>query len=190
MSPLFTINFRREAYAQEVSRRRRRLAALGGWVAYFGALAVLMGLYGLNGVALARRARLLERQTALVRNAKDPMLGAQLAPFELGRVESMARSARQWRDRLERLGELLPPDARLTGLSVNPQNMSDAASRNLLVVTGELRNAPGQDRMQGVMKLIAALRSDSTFASGYRNIRLATTRVGEDGSVEFQVECR
>ena len=190
MNALFTINFRREAYVKEVSRRRRRIIALGAWVAYFGVLVMLSGLYTLNAASLARRARLLERQTRLIRNTKDPALGAQLGAAELGAVEQYAQSTRHWRDRLERIGSLLPPEARLGGLSVNPQNMSDPESRDALLLSGELHNAPGQDRMQGVMKVVAALRADSLFSRNYSNIKLASTRITEDGSAEFQIECR
>lgn len=190
MTALFTINFRRAAYVQELSRRRGRVIWLGVWVAYFGALLVLTGLYALNGVSLARRAQQLERQTRMIRNTKDTALGAKLAPAELAEVEAYALSTRQWRDRLDRLGELIPPESRLTGVQVNPQNTSDPLSRNSLLVTGELHNTPGQDRMQGVMKIVASLRADSAFAAGYHNIRLASTRISEDGSATYQIECR
>lgn len=190
MTALFTINFRREAFLQEVSRRRRRVIALGVWVAYFGVLAVVIGLYGLNCVSLARRARMLERQTTLIRRANASTISTQLGPNELAQVESYVRSTRVWRDRLQRLGDLLPPEARIMTVGVNPQNQSDPASRNALVISGELRNTPGQDRMQGVMKLVSALRADSLFGRGYRNIKLSSTRVSEDGSAVFEIECR
>lgn len=190
MNTHFNINFRREAYVQEVSRRRRRIVALGVWVAYFGVLSMLIGLYALNGASLARRARLLERQTNYIRNAKESGVGLQLSASDLTQVETYARSTRQWRDRLERVGNLLPPEARLSALSVNPQNMSDAASRDELVFTGELHNAPGQDRMQGVMKIVAELRADSVLKRSYSNIKLASTRISEDGSAEFEIQCR
>ena len=131
-----------------------------------------------------------ERQTRLIRNMKDPALGAQLGPAELSQVEEYAQSTRRWRDRLERVGNLLPTEARLSGLTVNPQNSSDSEARNALLLSGELHNAPGQDRMQGVMKVVAALRSDSVFTRSYSNIKLASTRITEDGSAEFQIECR
>jgi len=164
--------------------------ALGIWVAYFGVLLVLLGLYGLNGVSLARRSMLLERQTRLIRNAGATELGNQIAAGELSQVESYARSTRQWRDRLESLGGLFPAEARLTDLNVNPQNMSDPASRNALLISGELRGAPGQDRMQGVMHIVSAMRADSVFKNSYHNIRLSSTRMAEDGSADFQIECR
>jgi hypothetical protein len=190
VNPLFTINFRREAYVREQSRRRRRVIALAIWVAYFGVLAVLIGLYGLNGVSLARRSRLIERQTTLIRNTKNGAPWAQLTASDLDQVESYAQSTRRWRDRMERLGMLLPPEAKLSVVTVNPQNKSDRASRNSLVVRGELKNAPGQDRMQGVMKIVSAMRADSVFGRGYNNIRLSSTSINEDGTAEFEIECR
>ena len=50
MSVLFTINFHREAYQRELARARRRVILLGVWVAYFGVIGVVMGLYGRNRV--------------------------------------------------------------------------------------------------------------------------------------------
>jgi hypothetical protein len=190
VSPLFTINFRREAYVREASRRRRRVIALGVWVAYFGVLLVLIGLYALNGFSLVRRAHLIERQTTLIRSTKSGGSGTQLTQGDLEQVESFARSTRQWRDRMERLSALLPPDARLSALAVNPQNQSDRASSNALAIRGELKTATGPDRMQGVMKIVSSLRSDSVFGLGYRNIKLASTSISDDGSVEFEIECR
>ncbi len=190
MSALFTINFRREAYVQEVSRRRRHMIALGVWVAYFGVLLVVIGLYGLNCMTLARRATLLERQTTLIRQAKGGATGAQISAGDLAQVESYVSGTRAWRDRMQRLGDLRPPEARLVGATVNPQNMTDATSRNALVIRGELHTVSGQDRMQGVMKIISAMRADSVFGRGYRNIRLSSTRIAQDGSAQFEIECR
>ncbi len=190
MTPLFTINFRREAYLQEVARRRRRVLALGAWVAYYGVLALVLGLYGLNSMTLARRAAALERQTGQLRRASGSQLVTALRPTEMTLVERYTSSTRRWRDRLERVGDLMPSDAHVSALNVNPQNMSDAASRELLVISGELRSGASTDRMQGVMKIVATLRNDPVFRTGYKNIRLASTRGAEDGTVEFVIECR
>ena len=190
MNALFTINFRREAYIQEVARRRRHVIALGAWVAYFGLIAIVLGLYGLNCSALAKRSAQLERQTTQIRRNGASPLTNQLEPGDLALVESYVSNPRRWRDRLARIGGLMPPEARLTGVAINPRNLSDAASQNVLMISGEIRNAPGSDRMQGVMKIVAALREDSTFRIGYQNIRLASTNVSEDGNANFEIECR
>ena len=190
MTALFTINFRREAYLQEVARRRHRVAALAVWVAYFGVLVVLLGLYGLNCASLARRVHLLEHQTVQVRRMNRSQVATRLGSTELALVERYASSTRRWRDRLARLGDVLPADAHLTSLTVNPQNLSDAASQNSLVISGELNGTSVQDRMQGVMKIVSSLRSDSLFRAGYGNIKLSSTRVTEDGAAEFTIECR
>ena len=190
MNALFTINFRREAYVLGVTRRRQRVIALGIWVAYFGLIAVLLGLYGLNCAALARRSSQLQRQTAQIQRNGSSQLTNQFEPGDLVLVESYVMNTRHWRDLLSRLGALLPPESRLTSVAINPQNLSDATSQRVLRISGEIRSAAGTDRMQGVMKIVAALRADSTFKAGYRNIRLASTNVGEDGSASFEVECR
>ena len=192
MSPLFAINFRREAYLKEVARTRRRVIALGVWVSYFGAIGLMLGLYGLNCAALNRRVAILERQTERVRGAQGATLQWNVRPGELGQIESYVMNSRQWRDRLAHLSIILPPNARLKTLALNPQNLGNAADQNLLVISGELRATPGQDRMQGVMKIVSAVHDDSVFAASYRNIKLASTRVEEstDGTAEFVIECR
>jgi hypothetical protein len=73
---------------------------------------------------------------------------------------------------------------------VNPQNQSDATSQNSLVISGALKGTRTGDRIQGVMKIVSSLSADSVFRAGYKNIKLASTRVAEDGGVEFVIECR
>jgi Tfp pilus assembly protein PilN len=192
MSPVFTVNFRREAYRQELTRTRRRAVAVGVWVAYFGVLAVVLGLYGLNCASLTQRAHLLEAQNARVQTRHDPTTAWQPGPAELAPVERALASPRRWQVRLTRIAAVLPPDARLTSLSLNPDNLSGAADQERLVLTGLLRSASGQDRMQGIMALVAALRADSQFAARYRSIRLVESRIGggTDAPAEFRIECR
>ena len=190
MSPLFNINFRREAFLQEVVRTRRRVIALGIWVAYFGVLGIVLGLYVLNCQSLARRAGLIERQAARMHGAGAANTDWELTSPQLHQVEQFAGSTRHWRDRLRRLGRVVPPNAQLTGLTVNPQNLSDETAQNMLVIEGELRTSGTLDRMQSVMGIITALHRDSVFAASYRSIKLASTRVGENGVADFEIECR
>ena len=192
MSAIFSINFRREAYLREVARARRRVFAIGAWVAYFGVFAVVLGLYGLNCMALAKRAGLVERQTARMKSAQDTGAGWTFSQAELTQMESFVQNTRQWRDRLSRLAELLPPDARLTSLETNPGNVSTGPTRNRLVITGYLKPDRDQDRMQGVMAIVQTLHSDSLFSKSYRNIKLASTRIveGSEQTAEFEIECQ
>jgi hypothetical protein len=191
VTPLFTINFRREAYRQEIARARRRVIALGAWVAYFGVIVIILGLYGLNCGMLSRRVRQIERQTTMLRGAQGASIQWTFGPKELDEVERYVVNTRRWRDRLARLAELMPPNVRLTSVSVNPHGSSNEAARSALVIVGTLRGGAGQDRMQDVMRVVAHLREDSLFARGYRNVRLASSRVLEDaGSAEFTIECR
>src|SRR5262245_8375924 len=150
----------------------------------------MMGLYGLNCTSLAQRALVLERQTVTLTQATASQVAPQLRAPELDLVERYAKSTRQWRDRVTRLGEVMPSNARLTSVTVNPQNQSDASAQNTLVITGELRALPNQDRMQNVMNIVASLRRDSVFATGYRNIKLASTKIDQGGLAEFVIECR
>jgi len=192
MSPQFTINFRREAYRQEIARARRRVIALGVWVAYFGMIVILVGLYGLNCAALSRRVRQIERQTTQLRGAQGASMDWTVRQAELKEIERFVQNPRRWRDRLTRLATLMPPSARLTSLAVNPQNLTGLAEQDKLVITGVLRGAPNRDRVQDVMQVVSRLRADSAFAAGYGSIRLASTRVieGETATAEFIIECR
>lgn len=194
MSTLFTINFRREAYLEAVKRARRRVLALGVWVAYFGVLGVLLGLYTLNAAALSVQVRQLERQTARVRQLQGAAGSWKLSSTDLAQIERFVQNPRAWHDRLTRLTVVLPPDVRLGSVAVNPQRVSGARDAERLVLTGQLRSAggAGQDRMQGVMRLLTTLQRDSLFSRSYKNIKLVSTRIVEDrgGTAEFVIECR
>jgi hypothetical protein len=192
MSTLFTINFRREAYRQAVARARGRVVALGVWLAYFGVLAVLVGLFALNSMALSSQVRQIERQTVRIRKLQGTTGSWKVADAELAQIEKYARSPRQWHDRLVRLATVLPPDVVLQSIAVNPQNVTGAADAEKLVLTGQLRRGAGQDRMKGVMGLVGVLQRDSLFSRHYRSVKLASTRIGEDagGAAEFVIECR
>ena len=189
MNAIFTINFRREAYQNELARARRRVISLGIWVAYFGVLGVVLGLYGLNCTSLAHRTQSLERQIAHMKAARRTDAWRP-GPDQAAAVEHHLRSARAWHDRFARLPQVLPANARLTSVQYNPDNASGTADVKL-VLTGELRDSPRQDRMQQVMTFVNALARDSVFSAGYKNIRLVTTRAASTGDgAEFVIECR
>ena len=189
MNTLFAINFRREAFQRELARTRRRAVQLGLWVFYFGALGVVLGLYGLNAVSLARRVALVQRQVEHLRNR--PVGGNSWRPgvTEIDEVVRHLRDTPTWRDRLARLPRILPANARLHSLAFNTDNASGTADIPL-VITGEMRGT-GQGHVQQVMTFVSALSRDSVFAAGYRNIRLVTTRTAPQGDgAEFVIECR
>jgi len=180
VTPLFTINFRREVYQRELAKTRRRVMLVGLWVSYFGMIVVLLGLYGLNFASLTRRVQQIERQTAFFRQSQG-QADWSLRETELAQIVTAASNPRKWRDRL----------AKVTSIAVNPQNLSHPLEQNRLVITGTLRPTPGQDRMQSVMAVVNVLHADSLFSAGYQNVKLASTRVAEEGgTAEFVIECR
>jgi hypothetical protein len=190
VTPHFTINFRREVYQEQLARTRRRMLSVGVWLAYFGVLAVVMGLYDLNCASLTRRTRLLEAQNQRLNVAgrADPW---KPAPAELALAERALANPQRWRVRLARLAAVLPPDVALTSVAANPDNLASSADQEKLVISGRLRPLPGQDRMQGIMALVSTLRADSVFAAQYRSIRLVESRIGAAGApAEFRIECR
>jgi Tfp pilus assembly protein PilN len=192
MSPVFTVNFRREAYRLELTRTRQRAVAVGIWVAYFGVLVIVLGLYGLNCASLNQRTHLIEAQSARIQTRSDSTAAWLPGPAELAQVERSLANPRHWQIRLVRLATLLPGDAQLTSVSANPDNQSGGADQERLLIAGILRPAPGQDRMQGIMALVAALHSDSLFSGQYRTIRLVESRIGGDADApaDFRIECR
>lgn len=189
--PLFTINFRREAYQREVERTRRRVITLGASLAYFGAMVVVLGLYGLNCVSLTRRSAQIERSAARVRAQQNSARDWTVSEAELNTVQDFQANPRRWRDRLTRLASLMPANAQLTSVAVNPDNLPNAEEQNKLVITGQVKVPAGQDKMRSVVQIVSLLHSDPVFSAGYRNIQLASSRVSEEGSLaEFVIECR
>lgn len=189
MSTLFTINFRREAYQKEVARARRRVVSIGLWFTYFGVLAVILGLYGLNCTVLAGRTRMVERQAARLKALRDSGQEWRPSAQTFADVEAHSVDVRAWRDRLARLPGLLPANARLTSFQFNPDGVSGGQPK--LVLVGRMRVESGADRMTSVMGFVSALARDSVFARAYSNVRLVTTRALPSGDgAEFVVECR
>lgn len=190
MSTLFNVNFRREAHLREIARARQRVVLLGAWVAYFGVVAVAMGLYGLNCASMSRRVAMMERQAARLQASQSARDQWKIPPAEMTRIRSYIANPALWHDRLARLVTLLPANARLSSIASNPGNQSGGRAEEKLVITGHLQITGGSDRMGDVMGFVARVREDSLFADHYRNIRLATTRIVEDGNAEFVIECQ
>lgn len=190
MNVLFTINFRREAYLREQARLRGRAVRIGLWAAYFGAIGVVLGLYGLNCASLAHRTDLLERRLARLHHTTDANAEWRPGAAEAAEVRRHLENPRMWRNRLLRLPSLLPADARLSSIAYNPESVSGTEDVKL-VLTGMLHAGPGTDRMAQVAAFVNTLTRDSVFAAGYRNIRLVTTRASaENDGAEFVIECR
>jgi hypothetical protein len=87
---------------------------------------------------------------------------------------------------------VLPVNAKLTSVGFEFNEAFDSQGSGRLVLDGLLRAAPGQDRMQGIMALVAALHADSVLAAQYRTIRLVESRTGGEAvaPAEFRIECR
>jgi len=192
VSAIFTINFRREAYLKELARTRRRLYVIGGWVAYYGLLVVILGLYGLNCFSLTGRVKQIEVQEERIRAAQHHQDEWQVGTSELVQIARYEANPRLWRDRLTRLASILPANATVTSIAVNPDNLSGASEMNALVITGVMRVPGSQDRMQDVVRLVGAMHADSVFSRSYSNIRLASSRSVDlgGGEVQFVIECR
>ena len=164
---------------------------LGVWVAYFGALGVVMGLYALNCASLTRRVAQIERQSEHLQRQQGAATDFGIDQGEVIQIEDTVRGTRRLRTRLVRLAALLPPNARLTSLAVNPENLSADAERNKLVVAGTVQASGDEDRMQSVMRIVSTLQQDSLFRDGFSNVKLASTRVSDNSkTAEFVIECR
>ena len=192
MTPVFTVNFRREVFLRERARARARLLALGGWLLYFGLLAVVVGLYALNCASLVRRVGRVQRQTARLESAQGSTQDWSVDQSQLTAVEAFRSSPRRWRDKMLRLSAVLPTNVMLTSISVNPDNLTSPADRNKLMIAGQLRPQPGQDPMRGVVQLVSTLQRDAVFAAGYQSIKLAQSKMvsAAPATTEFTIECR
>jgi hypothetical protein len=189
MNAPFQINFRREAFRRERAQAQRRVLGLGVWLAYFGTLAVLLGLYGLNCSALGSRTRLMQRQVERQRALRHGEADWMASATEAATVEPWAADVGRWRDLLGRLPRLLPAGARLTGLQWNPDDVSGGERK--LLLSGELRVPPDRDRTAGVTDLVGVIARDSLFAAHFHSVRLLSTRTRDGGGdAEFQVECK
>jgi len=192
VSELFTINFRRETYLREVARARRRVIALGVWVAYFGVMGIVLGLYGLNCASLVNRVAALERRAERARTQAGQHTEWKVTPAQLNEIEEFVSSPAVWSDRLSHLSAALPINARLRSVALNPDNLSGSVDQNRLVITGQFRLAPAENGVNAAEKIAAALRKDKAFSAGFRTIRLASTRMSEEAGpvAEFVIECQ
>lgn len=189
MSHLFQINFRREAFRRERAEARRRAVGLGIWLGYFGAFAVLLGLYGLNCAELGTRTRQLEKQIQRQRAQQEAGSDWMPSPAEATLVEPWVSDLARWRDLLGRLPRLLPDGARLKTLQFNPEGLSGGERK--LVLTGVLRVDARRDRMAGVTDFVAVMTRDSLFTASFGTVRLVSTRALDgETDAEFTVECR
>ncbi len=186
---LFQVNFRREAFRRERAEARRRAVGLGVRLAYFGALGVIIGLYGLNCSELDTRTRHLERQLARQRAMQVGGADWTPPPAEAAVAEPWVSDMVRWRDLLARLPRLLPQGARLTSLQFNPEGVSGGERK--LLLTGVLRVDARHDRMAGVTDFVTLVSRDSLFSAQFKSVRLVSTRSREGSpDAEFQLECR
>jgi hypothetical protein len=188
----FSINFRREVFRRERERSRARLFQLGGWVSYFGLMALLIGLYGLNCQWVTDHAHNVESQVDRMR--KGAASGAwQPSASQVQDIQGKRENAARWRERLERLSALMPPQAILSSVAVNPNNLPGVADQNLFEITGNMKVRPGTGSSMGeVVGLMSRLKADSVFARGFSSFKLASSEMveGSPPTVRFTVQCR
>ena len=189
MNTLFQVNFRREDFRRERAEARRRALGLGVRLAYFGALAVMLGLYGLNCSELRSRSRHLDRQIAQQRASQLEGAPWTPPPSDAAMAEPWVADLARWRALLARLPHLLPAGARLTSVRFNPDGVSGGERK--LLLSGILRVDAQRDRMAGVTDFVGVVSGDSLFAATFRSIRLVSVRSEENRpDALFEVECR
>lgn len=188
MSAHFAINFRREAYQRELARVRRRVTALGIWVSYFGVVAVITGLFVLNGIALQRRTKELESRIKQFEAARATLQPWNLPAGSLQQIEQFVRNPRLWQTRLVRLAALTPANVQITALEVNPNHLPGKEHENELVITGTMR----REGLQSIMAYVAALNGDRAFSTGYSTVKLLQSQAegGAGSDATFTIECR
>ena len=189
---IFTINFRREVFEREMTRRRQRTFRLAAWLGYFALLALVLWSYALNYGGMVRRTRQIERQTERFTTSGNLPRKVALDAPQVAAIERFHASPHRWRDKLARLASLMPANASLTSVAVNPAGSGAATEQGKFVIAGVLRAAPGDDPMRGVVQLVATLQADSAFAAGYQSIKLAQSHASTSSlaATEFAIECR
>src|SRR5262249_39027489 len=170
---VFTINFRREMFERELARSRRRIVHLAAWMGYFGVFGLLVWTYVLNLQGMQRHTRMIQRQTDQFVAAQNLPRKVPLDASQIAAIERFHESPRRWRDKLARLATLVPPNGSLKSIGLNSSGSNQAGDQNRLVITGLLRAEGGDDPMRGVVQLVAALQSDSSFSVGYKSIKLS-----------------
>ncbi|MFM7231091.1 MAG: hypothetical protein ACKO3S_03840 [bacterium] len=188
MSPLYRLNFRREAFRRARAEAWTRAIGLGIWLAYFGVLTVVVGLYALNLDSLRRRSEGLGRQIARQHAVGTAGADWVASPEDAALAEPWVGDVARWRDLLVRLPRLLPEGGRLTALQWNPDELTGGERR--LVLNGLLRAERDADPTAAVTDLVSAIAADSLVSAHFRSVRLVSTRTATDGTAEFQVECR
>ena len=189
MSTQFQINFRREAFRRERTEARRRAVGISVWLTYFGALAVLIGLYGLNCASLETRTAQLARQLARQRTLRQGGSEWIASATDVAMVEPWVSDAGRWRDLLGALPRLLPEGARLTGIQFNPDGVTGGERK--LLLDGVLRVDSRLGGTAGVTDFVSTIARDSLFASQFHSVRLVSTHARDGGpEAEFEVECR
>jgi len=185
----FTINFRREVYQRQQARARARVILIGVWVAYFGVMGLVLGLYGLNAATYARRTEQLERQAKRAEQLKGTAVDWALSSDDINAITQRASSLSLHRSVLTRLGQLLPANVRLASLAWNADISGSGGLK--LVLTGALRPEAAQERMSAVVGLVSTLSADSIVHQAFKNVKLASTNSTEGtNAVEFVIECQ
>lgn len=190
--PVFTINFRREMFEREMARSRQRVLHLAGWLGYFGVLGLLVWSYVLNARAMQQRTHMIEHQTDQFIAAKNLPRKVPLDPSQISAIERFHGSPGRWRDKLARLSMLLPANASLRSIGLNPGGSNQSGDQNKFVITGLLKPEGNEDPMRGVVQLVAALQADSSFSAGYKSIKLSQSHADAQSkdATEFTIECR
>jgi Tfp pilus assembly protein PilN len=186
---LFEINFRREAFSRERAEARRRAVGLGTWLTYFGAFAVLLGLYGLNWTELGSRTRQLQRQISRLQSIGHTGADWTPSPAEAAQAEHLVNDPGRWRDLLGQLPRLLPEGSRLTPVQFNPDGISGGERK--LLLSGVLRLDAEHESVASVTDFVTLVSRDTLFSRHFKSVRLISTRASETTSEsEFELECK
>lgn len=188
MSPMYRINFRREAFRQQRDAARARVIGLGVWLTYAGMVAVVLGLYGLNLASLADRNRHLQHHLDHLRATPGAERDWRPTADDATAASAWLGDVGRWHALLTRLPSLLPEGARLTSVQWNPDDISGSDRR--LLISGVLHTTAGQDPMARVTDFVGTVGRDSCFAARFHGVRLVSTRTRDTGEAEFQMECR
>lgn len=189
------INFNRPSLdaAQQALRRRTLHIGLG---------ASYLTLVGVIAAFLIVQQFLMQRALFVAQNGLGSLRGLESLTHEvrnvdvafLDIVQQTSTPELRWTPRLSRLAELLPENAWIVQIDAGSAQAPLADVRRRRMTVNVSAAVAGEDEKIGFpMRFVQILQQDSLFASGYKDIRFASTRVlnGTEATVvNFNVECQ
>lgn len=189
------INFNRPALDAAQQTLRRRSLRMGLGASYLTLMAVIAAFLIVQQFLIQRALLVAQSSLGSLRGLESLSYEVRNAnPAFLDIVQQTSAPEHRWTPRLSRLAGLLPDNAWIVQLDAGNSStaLGDVRRRRMTVnVSAQVHNE--EDKIKFPMEVVQILQQDSLFASGYKDIRFASTRIlnGTEATVvNFNVECQ